>query len=79
MKIPTIKAPRFVNIFIVLFSGVIGSFSLLFGLAHLIEGRNHSIPYSEHLKGVLICVGLCVLGLICALIFYAAAKGLGNK
>ena len=79
MKVPAIKAPRFVNILIVIISGVIGGFSLLFGLAHLIEGRNHSIPYSEHLKGVLICVGLCVLGLICALIFYAAMKGLGKK
>ncbi|NNK83777.1 MAG: hypothetical protein HKO92_11690 [Flavobacteriaceae bacterium] len=79
MKIPAIKAPRLVNILIVIISAIIGGFSLLFGLAHLIEGRNHSIPYSEHIKGVIICLGLCLLGLICAFIFYAAVKGLGNK
>ena len=79
MKIPVIKAPRFVNILIVIVSAIIGGFSLLFGLAHLIEGRNPNIPYSEHLKGVMICLGLCLIGIFCAFVFYAAVKGLGNK
>ena len=78
MKIPAIKAPRLVNIVIVILTGVIGGFSLLFGIAHLIEGRNPSVPNSEHIKGVIICIALCLIGLICALVFYAAVKGLDN-
>ena len=79
MKIPALNAPRFVNILIVIVSGIIGGFSLLFGLAHLIEGRNPNIPDSEHFKGVMICLVLCLIGILCVFVFYSAVKGLGNK
>ena len=61
---------------ILIFSIFVSVFSLLFGLAHLIEGRNPNIPDSEHKKGVMICIGLCVIGVIFLAIAYASVKGI---
>ena len=76
MKLPVIRKSYFLNIFIFIFSLFVSVFSLLFGLAHLIEGRNPNIPDSEHQKGVMICIGLCVLGIIFLVIAYASVKGI---
>jgi len=79
MKFPVIKAPLLVNIVIIIFSAIISWFTLLFGLAHLIEGKNPSVPYSEHIKGVTICIVLCVVGVIFLGIVFAAIKGIIYK
>ena len=79
MKLPVIRESYFLNIFIFLFSLFVSCFSLLFGIAHLIEGRNPNIPESEHQKGVMICIGLCVIGVVFLWIAYAAAKGILSK
>lgn len=62
MKLPVLKAPILVNIFTVIFPAFISWFALLFGIAHIFEDRNPNIPYSEHLKGVVIT--LCVVGVV---------------
>lgn len=76
MKFPTIKAPLLVNIVIVIFSAFISWFTLLFGLAHLIEGKNPNTLTSEHMMGVTICIVLCVIGVIFLMITLAAIKGI---
>lgn len=76
MKLPAIRESYFLNIFIFLFSLFVSWFCLLFGIAHLVEGRNPNIPESEHQKGVMICIGLCVLGVVFLWIAYASAKGI---
>ena len=67
------------NIVIVTFSAIISWFTLLFGLAHLIEGKNPNVPYSEHIKGVIICIVLCVVGVIFLVVALAAVKGIFDK
>ena len=79
MKLLVIKESYFLNIFILMFSLFVSFFSLLFGLAHLIEGRNPNIPDLEHQKGVMICIGLCVIGVFFLAIAYASAKGIFIK
>lgn len=79
MKLPAIRESYFLNIFILLFSLFVSWFCLLMGIAHLIEERNPNIPDSEHQKGVMICIGLCVIGVIFLAIAYASAKGIFLK
>lgn len=76
MKLPVIRESYFLNIFILMFSLFVSFFSLLFGIAHLIEGRNPSIPDSEHHKGIMICIGLFVIGVIFLAIAFASVKGI---
>lgn len=76
MKLPVIRESYFLNIFILMFSLFVSFFSLLFGIAHLIEGRNPNIPDSEHQKGIMICIGLCVIGVIFLAIVFASIKGI---
>jgi hypothetical protein len=76
MKFPVIKAPILVNIVIAVISIAISGFTLLFGIAHIFEGRNPDIPNSEHLLGVTMVVGLCVLGIVFLVITIAAIKGI---
>ena len=76
MNFPTLKAPILVNIIITIISAIISSFTLLFGIAHLVEGRNPNIPYSEHLKGLTIVIILCVIGVVFLVITIAAIKGI---
>ena len=49
------------------------------GLAHLIKGKNPDIPYVEHIMGVIICVGLCLVGIIFLLIAFASIQGIIYK
>lgn len=79
MKLPVIKGPILVNIVIVIFSLIISGFSLLFGIAHLIEGRNPNITYSEHLKGLTFVIFLCVVGVVFLVIAIAAIRGILDK
>lgn len=79
MKLLVIRESYFLNIFILLFSLFVSWFCLLMGIAHLIEERNPNIPDSEYQKGVMICIGLCVIGVIFLVIAYASAKGILHK
>ena len=79
MKLPVLKAPILVNIVIVIFSAFISWFTLLFGIAHLIGGRNPNIPYSEHLKGVAVVITLCVVGVVFLVITIAAFRGVLDR
>lgn len=76
MKLPVIRESYFLNITILLFSLFVSWFCLLFGLAHLIEGRNPNIPNSEHIIGVMICIGLCIIGVVFLWIAIASIKGI---
>ncbi len=79
MKFPVLKAPILVNIVIVIISAFISWFTLLFGIAHLVEGRNPNIPYSEHLMGLAVVITLCVVGVIFLAIAIAAIKGIMDR
>ena len=79
MKFPVIKEPILVNIGIFIFSVILSGFTLLFGIAHLIEGRNPNIPYSEHLLGLTFVIILCVVGVIFFVIAIAAIRGILDK
>ena len=76
MKFPTIRLPILVNVVIVLISAFISWFGLLFGIAHIFEGRNPDIPDSEHIKGVIAVTILCVIGIIFLVIAIAAIRGI---
>ena len=79
MKLPVIRESYFLNIAILLFSLFVSFFSLLFGIAHLIEGRNPNIPNSEHVKGLMVCIVLFVMGVVFLLIAIASIKGILYK
>ena len=79
MNFPTLKASILVNIIIAIISAIISSFTLLFGIAHLVEGRNPNILYSEHLKGLTIVIILCVIGVVFLVVTIAAIKGIIDK
>ncbi len=76
MKLPVIRESYFLNITILLFSLFVSWFCLLFGIAHLVEGRDPNIPNSENMIVVMICIGLCIIGVIFLWIAYASAKGI---
>ena len=83
MKFPVIRESYFLNVLILLLSLIISSFTLLFGLAHLIEAigseRNPNIPYSEHVMGWIIVLSLCLIGIVFLLIAIASIKGIIYK
>ena len=79
MKLPVIRESYFLNIVILLISLFVSWFTLLMGLAHLIEGKNPNVPYSEHIKGVTFCIILCIVGVIFLLIAIASIKGIIYK
>lgn len=76
MKFPVIRAPILVNILITIISGFLSCFGLLFGLAHMFEGRNPNIPDSEHLKGVIAVITLCVFGVFFLIVTIASIRGI---
>ncbi len=78
MKFPVIRESYFVNIVILLFSLFVSFFCLAFGLAELI-GANYSNLNSEDVIGVIICVGLCLIGVLSLLTAAASIQGIINK
>jgi len=79
MKLPVLKAPILVNIVVIFFSALISWFTLLFGIAHIIEGsesRYPNISNSVHLLGVAVVITLCVIGVIFFVITIAAIRGI---
>lgn len=76
MKLPIIKESYFVNAVILVFSLFISWFGLLFGLAHLVEGRHPDTPMNEHLLGVAFCVALVIIGLAFGLLALACVRGM---
>lgn len=83
MRLPVLKAPVLINIFVVLVSMAIGGFSLLFGFAHVIEGikvgRNPNIPLREEMLGWTFVILLCIIGVVFLVITIAAIRGILDK
>ena len=83
MKLPILKAPIFLNIVIALISAFISWFTLLFGLAHLIEGIARLIkgikpdhPIGEEILGWVIVLLLCFVGVFFLIVVIAAIQGI---
>lgn len=79
MKNPLLKNPVFLNVFILVISGFISFFTLLFGIAHIIEGTTQSIegtspdiPKDQAILGVIMVALLCIVGIISLLLTIAA-------
>ncbi|MBT8394935.1 MAG: hypothetical protein KJN66_08800 [Bacteroidia bacterium] len=83
MKFPIIRLPKFFNIVILVISLIIAGFTLLFGFAHIFEAifgePNPDIPYSESMKGWIIVISLCLIGILFLLIAFASIKGIREK
>ena len=84
MKFPVIRKSYFLNIVILLFSLFVSWFTLLFGLAPLLEpivggAHNPGIPYYEIILGWIIVVSLCVIGVLFLLIAFASIQGIIYK
>lgn len=83
MKFPVIRESYFLNIVILLFSLFVSWFTLLFGIAHLIEAigsePNPKMLLVESIKGWIIVIGLCVVGFIFLVIAIASIKGILYK
>ena len=84
MKFPVIRKSYFLNIVILLFSLFVSWFTLLFGIAHLVEAivgdaHNPGIPYYEIILGWIIVVSLCVIGVLFLLIAFASIQGIIYK
>jgi len=83
MKFPVIRESYFLNVVILLVSLFVSWFTLLFGIAHLIEGifgaPNPNIPMVESIMGWIIVIGLCLVGVLFLVIAIASIKGIIYK
>ena len=79
MKFLVIQKSYLINVVIFLISLFVSWFTLLFGLAHLIEDKNPNVPYSEHIKGVVFCIILCLVGVVFLVVALASIKGILDK
>ena len=86
MKNPFLKAPLFLNIVVLIVSGSISAFSLLFGFAHVlegitqfIEGSGPDIPMGELLLGWTIVIFLCILGIGTLITTIAAIRAIDKR
>ena len=80
MKNPLLKNPVLLNVVILIISGFISWFTLLMGIAHIIEaikqninGTSPDIPKEEAILGAVIVTLLCVIGIIFLLLTIAAS------
>ena len=78
MKLPIIRESYFINIVILIFSLFVSWFGFLFGIAHLIETDIHNLKLTD-VVGVIFCIFLCVLGVICLGVALASIKGILYK
>lgn len=86
MKNPFLKTPLLLNIGLLVITGIISVFTLLFGLAHAyegitqaIEGTSPDIPASESLLGSIIVCFLCVIGIGAIVVAIAITKAIFSK
>ena len=82
MKLPVIRESYFLNTVILLISLFISWVTLLFGLAHLIEAAMNPELYKDepqNVMGGIICIGLCLVGVVFLLIAIASLKGIIYK
>ncbi|WP_242202052.1 hypothetical protein [Aestuariivivens insulae] len=86
MKNPLLKNPVFFNVVILIISGIISAFTLIFGVAHLFEGvrqiikgNGHEIPLTESILGWVIVLMLCVVGIISLLLAVAAIQAIFKR
>ena len=86
MRNPLLKAPIYLSIIILIISGAISFFFLLFGLAHvfegfiqLMEGTQRDIPKDQVILGWTMVTLFCLIGGFAALITIAALRSIINK
>ncbi|WP_370477103.1 hypothetical protein [Tamlana flava] len=79
MRNPLLNKPVLLNVVILIISGFISFFTLLFGIAHIIqgvkqniEGKSPYIPNGEVVLGVIIVALLCIIGIMSLLLTIAA-------
>ncbi|WNH13624.1 hypothetical protein [Thalassobellus suaedae] len=76
MKNPLLKTPVFLNVVILIISGIISWFALLMGIAHIIEGSssppNPDIPKIQAMIGWVVVMFLCIVGIVSLVITVAA-------
>lgn len=83
MRNPLLNKPILLNVIILIISGFISFFTLLFGIAHLIEGitqiiegSSSDISKGEHILGSIIVFMLCIVGVISLLVTIAAIQAI---
>ncbi len=83
MKNPFLKTPLILNIVVLIISGIISWFTLLFGFAHLFEGIGQiisgsvpNIPIEESILGWILITTLCGFGIGALIVAIAAIKGI---
>ena len=86
MRNPLLKAPLLLNIVVLILSGIISAFSLIFGFAHVfegikqfIEGNGPDIPTEQTLLGWTIVIFLCVLGIGTLYITIASIRAIYHR
>lgn len=86
MKNLLLNVPLWLNIPILIVSGIVSFFCLLFGFAHVIEGTkqliqgtNTHIPVNEQILGGIIVFSLCVIGIAMLMVVLASIKGILKK
>ncbi|MEL0455548.1 hypothetical protein WJN01_04875 [Flavobacteriaceae bacterium SZ-1-7] len=79
MKLPIIKGSYLLNVPLIIVSIYISWLTLLFGIAHLVGGKNPDITFAQHLMGVAFCIVLCVIGIVFLIVALAAIRGIIQK
>ena len=73
MKFLIIKTSKLINIMIIVASLLISAFSLLFGIANLI---NPEVADEYLFQNTIVCIVLCVIGISFILLAIASFRGL---
>jgi hypothetical protein len=76
MKYPVIYESNVTNIFIILFSLFISAFTLLFGIANLI---NPEVSDEFLFKNTLVCIALFIIGVFFLLVAISSFWGILNN
>ncbi len=76
MKFPVIRESYFLNIVILVCSVFISGFTLLFGIANLI---NPEVSEEYLFQNTIVCTILCVIGVVFLLIAFASIQGILYK
>ena len=76
MKLPIIKTSNLINVVIIIISLFISAFSLLFGIANLI---NPDVSDEYLFENTVICIVLCGIGISSLLLAIASLRGIIYK
>lgn len=78
--------PLWLKIVVLIISGVLSFFFLLFGFAHVVEaaiqlmnGTGPDIPTSESLLGRIMVISMCMIGFLALMVMIAVIKGIDSR